>query len=81
MDKDAALRAITLTPAEIFGVEDKIGSIEKGKMANLMVTDGDPFETKTQVQYVFIDGWKIPNDSRHIRLYHEFLERSPGVKE
>lgn len=80
MGPDEALRAITLTPAEIFGVQDKLGSIDKGKIANLFVSDGDPFETKTNVQHVFINGWKIPMDSRHIRLYNEFLERSPGLE-
>lgn len=79
MDLQEALRSITIVPAELFGVADKYGSLEKGKMANLFVTDGDPFETKTQVKHVFIDGWMIPMVSRHTQLYDEFLERSPGV--
>lgn len=53
---DAALRALTLTPAEIFGVADRLGSIEKGKIANLAVTDGDLFNEKTKIKYVFVDG-------------------------
>ena len=53
---DAALRALTLGPAEIFGVADRLGSIEKGKIANLVVTDGDIFDEKTKVKYVFVDG-------------------------
>ena len=80
MGKEEALKAITIVPAEIFGIADKAGSIEAGKNATLFVTDGDPFETKTQVQHVFINGWKVPMDSRHIRLYDEFLDRQPGVK-
>ena len=80
MGKEEALKAITIIPAEIFGVENMYGSIEKGKVANLFVTDGDPFETKTQVKYVFIDGWNIPLVSRHTQLYDEYLERSPGAK-
>lgn len=79
MDKQEALRSITIIPAQLFGVADKYGSLEKGKMANLFVTDGDPFETKTQIKHVFIDGWMIPMVSRHTQLYDEFLERSPGV--
>lgn len=79
MGKDEALKAITIVPAEIFGVSDLYGSIEKGKVANLYVTDGDPFETKTQVKYVFISGWNIPMVSRHTQLYEEYLERAPGV--
>ena len=80
MGKEEALKAITIIPAEIFGVDDQYGSLEKGKVANLFVTDGDPFETKTQVKHVFIAGWQIPMVSRHTQLYDEFLERSPGVE-
>ncbi len=80
MGKEEALKAITIVPAEIFGVADKYGSLEKGKVANLLVADGDPFETKTQIKYVFIDGWNISMESRHTQLYDEYLERSPGVK-
>jgi imidazolonepropionase-like amidohydrolase len=53
---DAALRALTLSPAEIFGVSDRLGSIEKGKIANLVVTDGDLFAEKTKIKIVFVDG-------------------------
>ena len=53
---DAALRAFTLTPAEIFGVADRLGSIENGKIANLVVTDGDLFDEKTKIKMVFVDG-------------------------
>lgn len=55
---DAAIRALTLSPAEIFGVADRLGSIENGKIANLVVTDGDLFEEKTKVKIVFVDGGK-----------------------
>ncbi len=53
---DAALRALTLSTAEIFGVADRRGSIENGKIANLVVTDGDLFEEKTKIKMVFVDG-------------------------
>jgi Amidohydrolase family len=53
---EAALRALTLSPAEIFGVADRLGSIETGKIANLVITDGDPFDEKTKIKYVFVDG-------------------------
>ena len=53
---DAALRALTLTPAQIYGVEDRLGSIETGKIANLVVTDGDLFNEKTKIKLVFVDG-------------------------
>lgn len=80
MGKEAALKAVTITPAEIFGVADQIGSLEVGKKANLFVSTGDPFETKTQIKYLFIDGYQVPIDSRHIQLYDEFLNRTPGLK-
>ena len=53
---DAALRAMTLTPAEIFGVSDRTGSIDIGKIANLVVTDGNLFDEKTKIKMVFVDG-------------------------
>ena len=53
---DAAIRALTLSAAEIFGVADRVGSIENGKIANLVVTDGDLFEEKTKIKMVFVDG-------------------------
>lgn len=56
LSPDAALRALTLTPAEIYGVSDRLGSIEPGKIANLVVTDGDLFEEKTKIKMVFVDG-------------------------
>lgn len=58
---DAALRALTLSPAEIFGVADRLGSIESGKIANLVVTDGDLFDEKTKIKMVFVDGRKFEN--------------------
>jgi imidazolonepropionase-like amidohydrolase len=53
-----AVRALTLSPAEIYGVSDRLGSIDKGKIANILVTDGDLFLDKTKVKYVFVDGLK-----------------------
>jgi hypothetical protein len=59
LSPDAALRALTLSAAEIFGVADRMGSIEKGKIANLAVTDGDLFDEKTKIKMVFVDGRKF----------------------
>jgi imidazolonepropionase-like amidohydrolase len=56
---DAALRALTLSAAEIFGVADRLGSIEVGKIANLVVTDGDLFDEKTKIKMVFVDGHRF----------------------
>ncbi|MEX0722039.1 MAG: amidohydrolase family protein [Balneolaceae bacterium] len=75
MGKEEALKAITINAAEIFGVEEKIGSLEEGKFANLFISDGDPFEPLSQIEHVFIKGKKIPMVSRHTQLYEEFLDR------
>jgi imidazolonepropionase-like amidohydrolase len=56
LSEQDALRALTLSPAEIFGVADRLGSIEKGKIANLVVTKGGLFAEKPEIQFVFIDG-------------------------
>jgi imidazolonepropionase-like amidohydrolase len=79
MSRREALKAVTIIPAEIFGVADKLGSLEVGKIANIFVANGDPFETKTEIKYLFINGMKIPIDNRHIQLYEEFLQRSTGA--
>ncbi|MFZ1678467.1 MAG: amidohydrolase family protein [Saprospiraceae bacterium] len=79
MSKEDAMKAVTIVPAEIFGVADKIGSIEVGKDANIFVSTGDPFEPATQIKQLFISGWHVPLESRQTLLYEEFLKRSPGV--
>src|SRR5690606_4545723 len=80
MGKEEALRAVTIVPAEILGVDGHLGSIEQGKSATLFISDGDPFETKTQIMHVFIDGYQIPLTNRHVRLYQEFIQRIPGLE-
>jgi len=80
LGREDALRAVTIDAAEIFGVDDLIGSLEVGKLANLFIADGDPFEPATQVRHVFINGFMIPLDDRQRRLYQEFLQRDPGLE-
>ncbi|SMO66875.1 amidohydrolase family protein [Gracilimonas mengyeensis] len=75
LGKEEAIKALTINPAEIFGVDDKLGSLEAGKQANLFISDGDPLQPMTNIEQVFIKGYKIPMDSRHIQLYEEFLDR------
>jgi imidazolonepropionase-like amidohydrolase len=72
---DAALRAITLSPAEIFGVEGRIGSIAVGKAANLFLATGDVMDARVQVTDVFVDGVPQSMENRHTRLYKEFKDR------
>jgi imidazolonepropionase-like amidohydrolase len=70
-----ALKAVTLYPAEIIGVADRLGSIEPGKEANLVITDGDLLEARTRVHYLFIAGRRLPLTSRHTELYEQFRNR------
>jgi len=75
MGVEEALKAVTINPAEIWGVDDKLGSIDVGKHANLILVDGDPFETTSIIKDVFIRGYRIPMVSRHTQLNEEFLDR------
>ena len=77
LGKEEALKAVTINPAKIFGVDDQVGSIEAGKMATLLISNGDPFEPLNTIEQVFIRGFKIPMESRHSKLYEQFLERDP----
>lgn len=79
LGKDEALKAITINAAEVFGLADQRGSLEVGKNATLFVTDGDPFETKTNVHHLFIEGYKVSLETQQTNLYKEFLNRTPGL--
>lgn len=70
-----ALKAVTINPARIWGVDDRVGSVEKGKWANLIVTDGDPLEIRTQVKAMFVRGRRVSLESRHTRLYEKYMAR------
>jgi len=72
---DAALRAITLSPAEIFGVADRMGAIAVGRDADLFVATGDIMDHRTGVTHVLIDGQEQSLETRHTRLYEEFKKR------
>ncbi len=75
LPKAEALKAVTLYPAQIMNVADRLGSIEVGKMANLVVTDGDLLETRTHVRHLFIDGRQVPLTSRYTDLSDAFKNR------
>jgi imidazolonepropionase-like amidohydrolase len=75
LPKDEALKSVTLYPAQIMNVADRLGSVEKGKTANLVVTDGDLLEVRTHVRYLFIDGRRVPLTSRHTELNDAFKNR------
>ena len=70
-----ALKAVTLYPAQIWGVGDQLGSIESGKCADLIVTDGDPLEVFTQIKGLYIKGKEVPLVSHQTQLYERYLAR------
>lgn len=72
---EEALKAVTIYAAQIWGVANELGSIEKGKLADLIVTDGDPLETRTQIKQEFIKGVQVDLNNKHRRLYEEYLAR------
>lgn len=72
---EEALKAVTINAAEIWGVADQVGSIEKGKWADLIITDGDPLETATQIKQMFIKGKSVDLSSKHTKLYEKYMGR------
>ncbi len=75
LPKTEALRAVTLYPAQIMGAADRVGSLEKGKDATLIVTTGDPLEISTQIKMEFIQGRKVDLSSRHTQLYEKYRKK------
>jgi imidazolonepropionase-like amidohydrolase len=75
-----ALKAITLYPAQLLGVAAELGSIEVGKRATLIVTDGDPIEIPTRVEQAYIDGARIDLSSKHTRLYDKYRQKYEQLK-
>jgi imidazolonepropionase-like amidohydrolase len=72
---DEALKALTINPAQIWGAADLIGSLEKGKLADLMIVDGDPMDVRTQIRHLFIKGKEITLSNKQIRLYERYMSR------
>ncbi len=80
LPRDEALKSVTLYPAQLLGVGDRLGSIEVGKIADLMVTTGDPLEESTQVEQVYIGGKAVAMESRQTRLFHKYDQKPRGAK-
>jgi len=70
---DEALKAITLNPAEMFGLGDSLGSLDVGKTANVVVANGDPLDVRTSVKQVYIEGSAVPMVSRQTKLRDEYM--------
>jgi imidazolonepropionase-like amidohydrolase len=75
LPRDEALKAVTLYPAQIINAADRLGSIEAGKIANLVITDGDILEARTRIRYLFIAGRNVPITNRQTELYDQFKNR------
>jgi imidazolonepropionase-like amidohydrolase len=75
MNRDEAIKALTINAAEILGVADRVGSLEAGKDANLFIAKGDPLEIRTAITNVFIQGKDVGLDSKHERLYRKYIDR------
>jgi len=75
LSRDEALKAVTINAAEILGVADRIGSIEPGKIANLVVANGDPLEVRTAIAHVVIAGRDVPMDTHQLALYERYSRR------
>jgi len=74
------LKAVTLYPAQILGLDGELGTIETGKIANLVVTNGDPLELTTEVRYLFIKGQLTSTDNKQKDLYEKYLNRPAATK-
>lgn len=81
MTREDALRAITLTPAEVFGVADRIGSLQPGKDADVVVWSGDPFEFATQPEHVFIRGREVRATTRQDLLEQRYKTLPPNYRQ
>jgi imidazolonepropionase-like amidohydrolase len=72
---EEALKAVTVNAAQMLGLADRLGTIEPGKMANLIVTTGDPLEIRTQLRYLFVNGQLTSTSNRHRDLYEQYRKR------
>lgn len=75
LPREEAIRTVTINNAEILGVGDRLGTIETGKIANLIVTDGDPLEIRTQILHLVVNGRIAPLDNKHLELYERYRGR------
>ncbi|NNE91940.1 MAG: amidohydrolase family protein, partial [Verrucomicrobiales bacterium] len=78
---DIGLKSVTLFPAQILGVADRLGSIEEGKEATFFLSNGDPLEVRTNVEAAWVQGRKIDLSSRHTQLWKKYSERNRQKKE
>jgi len=75
LSHDDGLKAITLYPAQIFGLDKELGTLEAGKIANVILTNGDPLELRTEVKHLYINGMPTSTDNKHRQLYEKYSKR------
>jgi len=75
LPREEAMKAITIYAAQILGIDKLTGSLEPGKMASIIVTSGDPLETSSTTDMVFVNGIRVPETDKHTRLYERYLEK------
>jgi imidazolonepropionase-like amidohydrolase len=74
LNRKEALKGVTIYPAQILGVDDKMGSLEKGKTANIVITNGDILERTTEIKYVFINGKQVSLSNRYTELLDKYKD-------
>ncbi len=79
LEREDALKAITEWPAEILGIRDKVGTIEPGKLANLLISKGDPLDIRSEIRYVFVEGKEVPPGNRNLEKFEEFRPAATGA--
>ena len=75
LPREQALRALTIDAAEILGVSGEVGSLDPGKVANLLVATGDPLEARTTITHVIVNGREVDLDNKHLLLYERYMQR------
>ena len=75
LSHEDAIKALTIWPAQIYGVDDQLGSLEVGKTADFVIVDGDPFELTTNTRYLFIGGKPVPVKSQHTQMRDKYWGR------
>jgi imidazolonepropionase-like amidohydrolase len=75
LSHEDAIKALTINAAKIFGADKVLGSIEPGKIANLIVVSGDPLEIRSTIRHVVIGGRNVPRESKHTQLFERYMSR------
>jgi hypothetical protein len=75
LDRDEAVKALTINAAKIYSADKTLGTLEAGKVANLLIVNGDPLEIRSQIRHVVIGGREIRLESKHTELFRRYMSR------